>query len=70
MLSHLKTILTLAGIHNLTVKFEPENNRICADFDHLGRHHQEIITFEQIESLFSNGTQEAGQTSHQLPNVV
>ncbi len=58
-LQNLKTILSLAGINNLVVKFEPENKLIRAIFDHKDQSCQEIITFEQIETLFTDSREDA-----------
>ena len=64
----IKPILALAGINNLSVKFEPENRSIRATFDQGGRHFEEIISFEQIESLFTD-SREGTQETLQQPNV-
>jgi len=43
----------MAGINNLSVRFEPESRHIRAGFDRGGEHHDEIITFQQIEDIFT-----------------
>lgn len=53
-LEHIKPILAMAGISNLQVRFEPESRHIRAEFDRGGEHHEEIITFEQIEAIFTD----------------
>jgi len=53
-LEYIKPILAMAGINNLSVRFEPESGQIRAAFDQGGEHHEEIITFEQIEGIFTS----------------
>ncbi len=65
----IKSVLAAAaGISKLSVKFEPENRQIRAIFYQYGRHTEEVISFEQIESLFTD-TQEGAQDAPQQPNA-
>lgn len=64
-LQNLKPFLTLAGINNLSVKFEPENRQIRTAFDYAGERCEQIITFEQIEGIFTDGQQGPQQALQQ-----
>lgn len=48
-----KPILAMAGINNLSVRFEPEARCIRVEFDRGSERRTEYITFEQIESIFT-----------------
>ena len=50
----IKPILVMFGINNLSVKFEPESRQIRTEFDRGDEHCEEIITFEQIEDIFTD----------------
>ena len=65
-LQSIKPILAMAGINNLSVKFEPENRLIRAAFDRGGQHFEEIISFEQIEALFTDSREGTQETLQQL----
>jgi len=56
LLSQLKAILALAGINNLSVKFDAENKQILADFDYHGQPIEKKIPFEDIEASFTDGS--------------
>ncbi len=57
----IKTVLSLAGINNLSVKFEPESRQIRTGFDYFGKHQEEIISFEQVERLFTDSQEDVQQ---------
>ena len=44
----------MLGINNLSVRFEPESRQIRTEFDRGGEHCEEIITFQQIEAIFTD----------------
>jgi len=50
----IKTILTMAGIRNLTVRFDCEQKNIEAKFRLYGQDHQKQISFQEIEAVFSD----------------
>ncbi len=61
----IKSMLSMAGINNLSVKFEPENKQIRTVFSYAGEHCEQIITFEQIEGIFTDGQQGPQQALQQ-----
>jgi len=63
----IKQALTMFGVKDLTVKFEPAEKLLIASFNYAGKSNQEKITFESIEQLFQN-PQEAAQQPHQSIN--
>lgn len=52
MFQKIKTLFSLAGINNLTVKFEPGKELIKVNFDRAGKPVEETVSFKQVESFF------------------
>ncbi len=71
LFSQIKTVLGLAGIKNISVEFEPDAAQIRVGYDHAGERIEEIIPFEQIETMFSDSQGAAQEPQRQeIPSKV
>jgi len=59
-------ILALAGINNLSVKFDAENKQVLAGFDYYGQRIEKKIPFSEIEASFTDGS----GTNTESPNLA
>jgi len=53
-INSLKHVLTLAGINNLTVKFDTSHREIHTRFAYLGHVYEKNIPFAEIEAVFTD----------------
>ena len=53
-LQGIKQTLTLLGVRDLTVRFDPTAKNILVDFTYGGRQRQKQIQFSDIEAAFSD----------------
>ncbi len=70
MFQKIKILFSLAGINNLAVKFEPENQLIRVHFVRAGEQVEETIAFKQVEDFFAAGQEgpQMAQDGKTLPS--
>ena len=52
--AQLKTVLTLLGITDLSIRFDVDQHRIVAKYDLKGKGHIKMIPFADLESTFED----------------